>query len=142
MSVPTGVEQRLQPVGREFDSLHRLQLKGIIMELCEHCGNEKEMYYKPWCPRCEKPDVRGGQVLNLIQALRYIEVNGWPGFYNRVWRNLMDLDLIRNDSTFILELPTNEESRATYDPDWLDYLDTIRDIFRIQGDSIIMEVSW
>ena len=142
MSVPTGVEQRLQPVGREFNSLRRLQLKGLIMELCEHCGNEKEMYYKPWCPRCEKPDVRGGQVLNLIQALRYIEVNGYPGFKQRVWRNLLDLELIRNDSMFMLELPTDEDERSAYDVDWLADLDTIRNVFRIQGDSVIMEVSW
>lgn len=40
--------------------------------ICPTCGSPKDMYYRPWCPRCEKPEPYTKQVFNLIQCLRHI----------------------------------------------------------------------
>ena len=41
---------------------------------CSSCGRIKEMYYVPWCPKCDKPEIEMKPVLNLMQAIRHVEV--------------------------------------------------------------------
>ena len=52
--------------------------------ICACCGQKKEMYYVPWCPRCEKPGTETG-CLNILQALRHLEAVGHSGIKEAVW---------------------------------------------------------
>lgn len=41
--------------------------------ICEECGTAKEMYYAPWCSKCEVPQVKIKPTLNLLQCMRHVE---------------------------------------------------------------------
>jgi len=42
-------------------------------EVCDTCGGQKEMYYVPWCSKCERPEPKATYTLNFLQVVRHIE---------------------------------------------------------------------
>jgi len=111
--------------------------------ICNKCNKEKEMYYKEWCPRCDKPEVKKIESLNLIQVLRYLECNGYPGIKDRIWAYCADIYNFHNDSSFYLGFPDPDiDSRIDYENGVYDDLMTIKNSFNIEDDGILMDVSW
>lgn len=121
---------------------------------CDKCGEEKEMYYVPWCPACDKPQRKQRETLNLIQALRHIEVvtgdYGTPekyylnGYKRRMWEWLISCDAIpRNDSYSAFCRPEsldNDEWSGTEQQrkDVKLFCDT----FNITENDILLDISW
>ena len=42
-------------------------------DICEKCGEQKEMYYTPWCPVCDTPKPKIQHCLNLLQCYRHVD---------------------------------------------------------------------
>jgi len=114
-------------------------------DICEKCGQPKETYYTKWCPRCDKPPLHTTQTLNLIQALQYIEANGHPGFYDRVWKTLCNRDVIRGNDMTIDIFKADPEDLEFEDEEGLklqEDLKIIEEVFNINVDEVLFEVSW
>lgn len=71
--------------------------QAMKLDKCWKCNTEKQMYYKPWCPRCDKPMPHIKKCVNLIQTLNHLELD-LPGIKDHIWEKMCDYDLIRNDS--------------------------------------------
>lgn len=121
------------------DFLEKLSLTRQGKNPCPTWGRPMEMYGKPWCPVCEKPELNGRE-LNLIQALKHIEAVGHPGFYDRMWNQLVEDYGFRNDSGFLLCFPERGE-RGEYDPRHWEDLQLIRATWGLE-DCVLMWVSW
>ena len=119
------------------------------MEKCSKCNREKEMYYVPWCPYCDKPRRRSLPMLNLLKCLRHIEVItndldtyeplSLNGYKSRVWAKFNDLDYIRGNDTFFRWVPHLSGSEEEADPDF----QLLADTFKIDPkEGVLFEVSW
>jgi hypothetical protein len=105
-----------------------------------------DSYYGLWCPRCDKPEIKTTQSLNLIKALRYIQANGRPGAYERVWE-IVD---VSNDTSTTLCLKESlkdnidDDELKPGDNDYEAYLDVIaiEEAFGIDFDEILWQISW
>lgn len=110
------------------------------MKNCEKCGKPMDMYYNPWCPRCDKPEIRTVQVLNFIQALRHLEAIGYYGIKDRIGEILVDR--LHNDSYIDYAFPEEDEVDGEYlTKEMFDDLMVLKNTFGL-GDSIVFEVSW
>jgi hypothetical protein len=110
----------------------------IKNEACPKCGRLKEMYYGLWCPFCDKPEVLPRKVLNLVQALEYIEANGNPDYKERVWNGISDL--ITSNDCYIQIL---WEEDGDLDPDFpAEDLKLLAKVFEIDFNDTLFEVSW
>lgn len=96
------------------------------------------MYYVPWCPACEKPEPRLVHVLNLIQALRHLEISGHTGIEARVCDALIEGGMLINDTCVMLALPA--EGQGIEDEHTKDLL-VLRQVFGL-GDCVMVEISW
>ena len=103
---------------------------------CEKCGTNREMYYTPRCPKCHFPQIRVVKTLNLIECLTYLENNGHPGIYDRVWDQLVDYGYIHNDTSFGYHFPDDEEDTLYSE------MKAIKETWGIEEDTINFEVSW
>lgn len=115
------------------------QLTRENKNICKTCKQPKTMYYKPWCPRCEKPEFESIKVLNLIQCLKHIETFGvftkddmWSKFYDRYE--------FGNDSYFSFGY-VKKEDRKHIDKEFLPIYDVIVKTFNIK-ERILFFVSW
>lgn len=121
-------------------NLHELTRQG--KNICPNCGNPKEMYYKPWCRHCEKPELETVSRLNFIQSLRWMEAHGRPGIRDRLWDYFSDE--ISNDSNFTLCFPDEDEKEYMiedgYQEVW-DDLQALQSEFGLKK-SVLMHVSW
>lgn len=112
---------------------------------CSKCGGENDMYYTPWCPRCDKPEPQITKTLNLIKSLRYLEANGYPGIKDRLWSYFLDdiVDGGGNDSIIKLNFDIDEYRLKGYDEEDREkikmFLKAFRDTFETD---IQFEVSW
>src|SRR4051812_33533075 len=66
--------------------------------ICDNCDGVMDMYYKPWCPKCEVPKVELTPSINFIQVLKHLEAMGHKGIKDRVWKFYQHE--LRNDSSF------------------------------------------
>jgi predicted amidophosphoribosyltransferase len=101
-------------------------------KICEKCNKPLIMYYKIYCPRCEKPEVEVLKYYNLIKCLYYIEVSWIPGFKNQFWEHLCKDYDFTNDST--IEIYNDEHSHST-----------VKTLFKKMGikkDCYLFEISW
>jgi len=110
------------------------------MNKCVICGQEKQMYYVEWCPKCDKPQIQNEPHLNFVQCLRYLEANGHSGIVDRLWSYYMDS--IQNDTSFILNFPDEEAREDIDDEKILADIDLVKTTWNIQTDYIYMDVSW
>lgn len=135
------------------------------MEKCKGCGHEMEMYYRPWCPRCDKPEKKTVETLNLVQALRHIEVitgdnHSLTGFKSRIWRYFCDSDWMKGNDSFFHWSPSEVTEDMTEEEvnEYFGYLEDpinlkeakqiVKDenllakTFDIGSKGILFEVSW
>lgn len=112
------------------------------MEKCEICGQEKQMYYQPWCAKCEKPTIQLRRTLNFLQCLEHLEANGHQGIKERVWNYYADLGYFQNNTTFTLHFPEAGDDRDGLPVFLLADLDLIKETWGIEEDHVEMEVSW
>ena len=104
----------------------------MTSEICSKCNQPKKMYYKLWCPRCDKPKVEDMKILNLLKCLHHIEAIGNPGYKERVWNYLSD-SIQGNESIVALY---NEQTDDNKD------IKLLFDIFDIKDESMLFFVSW
>ena len=45
----------------------------LVDEKCDKCGEQKEMYYRTWCPLCERPEAKQVPVLNFLKVVYHLE---------------------------------------------------------------------
>lgn len=107
---------------------------------CKKCGRPLEMYYKPWCPVCDKPEKENLTCLNLIQCLNHIEAtNHRPEYKDRMWKLLFDD--IHNDS--YMRWVYNMDEEWDFDEQTLEDITLFNETFDIKpDDNIVLEVSW
>lgn len=116
---------------------------------CEKCNGEIDMYYGPWCPRCDKPQRKTIQHLNLLQAMRHTLAVHYPdekkndldGIYRKVWLALCDTDLRNNADIFI---PIAEMAKDDYNDEEIREFLThmVNDFDLTEGENLLWEVSW
>jgi hypothetical protein len=101
-------------------------------QLCEKCNKPKQMYYKVFCPRCDKPQLETKSFYNLFKCMYHIEAIGSPGYKQRLWENLSDQ--IQGNDSFIQiyeeECDENEDIKLLFDT------------FDIKEESVSFYVSW
>lgn len=110
------------------------------------------MYYKPWCPRCEKPQRKSIETLNLIQALDHIEtITNDVGtkekyhldcYSRRIWEWLIKIEAIpSNDSYKMFFRPEDEDSE--YSEQLRNDIKLFCDTFNIDSkNGILLDISW
>ena len=125
-----------------------------VEERCENCGNQKEMYYGPWCSLCEMPPIKTVKTLNLLQAFRFIDRN----FYDctddttrlpereEIWQVIAEWSGFSNDSTMYLPLvealDPEENSLGDLSEDAIKYITKLVEVFDLKDNDIQFEVSW
>jgi hypothetical protein len=117
--------------------------------ICPICNKPKEMYYTPWCPRCDKPQFKVVKSLNLVQALDHLRaVHENEDIKDVLWEYFADTYEFRNDSSFAFgplseadfeDLIEDDESEKI--KQLVEYLQLFINTFNITED-IILEVSW
>ncbi len=58
---------------KELYREHELTRQG--KNICS-CGYPKEMYYNPWCPKCDIPKPEEVKIFNLIQVIKHLNAIG------------------------------------------------------------------
>lgn len=116
-----------------------------LIRLCPTCLQPVDFYYGPWCPRCEKPQIKLEPTLNLIKVLKHIEALGHPDFKSRMWDGFTRRHnyIKGNDTLFEIFFPDVDEfgDYEEYEGTWAEDLLLIKSTFDL-GESIIFEVSW
>ena len=103
---------------------------------CQRCNGPLEMYFSPWCPSCDKPKLEPFEALNLIKALRYLEVNN-PGIKDRLMGAFGDAGYTRNDTYTHIPLGEDFFGDGTEGD-----LAVLREAFGLTKDGAIFEISW
>jgi len=111
------------------------------MEACEKCGKEMKMYYKPFCPTCDKPVPKIQKIYNLFRCFYYMEAHGHPNFKDSVWSFLCDMYNIHNDITITIQCPSEGDEDLEDYPEYKLITLMFQEI-GIKGDSALFEVSW
>lgn len=112
--------------------------------ICKICGNPKQIYYQPWCPRCGKPQIEKLETINLIQVLEHLEAIGNKGFKDKIWRRWCDNGIIQgNDSYSQVYFPTKGRKQGIEDYGEEHYNDLmlIKETFEL-GESVLFNISW
>ena len=126
-------------------------------EICEECGTAKEMYYGPWCSKCEVPQVKNNPSLNLLQCMRHIErvhfgiedENDYDARkavgHDEIWSGFCDWGL-SNDTTSYLPFvdPANGDgSIGELSEEAIEYLQVMVRTFDLENQPDMQwEVSW
>lgn len=107
-------------------------------ETCSKCQQPLEMYYSPWCPRCDIPQRKTVDVLNLIQCLDHLQAIGRITEEHREewWERQCDNDNIHNDTMFRYWPLLPESDKALYPVDT-----ALCEVFKIET-SVVFNVSW
>lgn len=121
---------------------------------CKTCNEEKVMYYREWCPRCEKPEPKQIQSMNLLQAFYHIDrviygehnTNIDPPGKDELWHLMCDYGYIKNDTSVKLDFASwleNMMKEGNDDKDMLAYIGNLVEAFELdKKGSISWEVSW
>ncbi len=131
------------------------------MKKCPTCNAEMEMYYRPWCPLCDRPEVEERKTLNLIQVCRHLvrkhdlDEDQSKGHYRCLWLILCDSNYVNNDTFAQIDFPTwyFERCETNDDEDDEDYnvergfelMKLIIDDYDLdneEGSRILWEISW
>ena len=126
-------------------------------EICDVCGTAKEMYYVPWCSRCEVPEVKNNPTLNLLQCMRHVErvhfgiedENDYDARkatgHDEIWSGFCDQGF-SNDSTVhlpIVDAAKGDGSIGELSEEAIEYLQTMVKIFDLETQpNVQWEISW
>lgn len=105
---------------------------------CEKCGGPLDMYYRKWCPQCEKPEIKLVKELNFFTMAKYLDIHGRPGIKDRLWDWLDGRNDVHNDVTIDFYLVPEEMENEELKDDII----AIKETWHIEEDSIKMEISW
>ena len=123
---------------------------------CETCGEVLNMYYRLWCPRCEKPEAEQRPVMNLLQAMYHVDrivynelnQNVDPPGKRAFWLMMCESNMINNDSYFSTDFAEWYYEMVDHDndPDYeimRTYMKNFIETFELEGKgNLIWEVSW
>ena len=125
--------------------------------ICETCGGQKEMYYAPWCSKCDIPEPQILTELNLLQCMRHIErahfgIEDETDMVARrmigrdeIWDGLCEWGL-HNDSTMsfpIVAASQGDGSLGELSEEAIEYLEAMVNVFDLTDQHNMMwEVSW
>ena len=101
-------------------------------QICKKCNQPKEMYYKLFCPRCDKPQLETKSFYNLFRCMYHIEAIGYPGYKDRLWDKISE-HIHGNDSFIEIyknECDVNEDIKLLFDT------------FNLKDQSVSFYVSW
>lgn len=125
------------------------------MEQCQQCGNEKIMYYGPWCPRCEKPEFKPFMALNLIKALAHIDTlypedtDQFTGYNRRFWLRVCDFTNLNNNSVVFYCFVDDYEDPSWMAPEELEQHKKVladdnlfKEVFGIEENGVWFHASW
>ena len=125
-----------------------------VEEICDNCGNQKEMYYGPWCSLCEMPQPKTITTLNLLQCFRFIDRNFF-GCHDEnvrlpareeVWQVISEWSGFSNDSTVYLPLVEAldpvENSLGDLSDEAIKYIKVLVNTFDLDTREVQWEVSW
>lgn len=121
------------------DDIYELTRQG--KNICS-CGKPKVMYYKPWCPLCEKNEVvttRTITEVNYLKAMYTLEALGYKKEVEVLRENIEDSYVIINDSH--LEFPIKYELEDSEDDEYTKALILLKETFNL-GDDVTFWVSW
>jgi len=126
-------------------------------EICKSCGEQKEIYYGPWCSKCEVPSPENHPTLNLMQCLRHVErvyfgIEDENDYEAResagrreIWDGLCDWGL-SNDTTMhfpFVDALKGDGSLGGLSEETIVYLQALVDIFDLENHpNMLWEVSW
>jgi len=126
-------------------------------ETCNECGGLKEMYYTPWCSKCEVPEIKTHPTLNLLQSMRHVErvhfgiedENDYAGRdavgHEEIWRGLCDWGLSNDTTSYmpILDAANGDGSIGELSETAIEYLQAMVKIFDLENHpNMQWEVSW
>lgn len=127
--------------------------------ICE-CGTPKQMYFVPWCPRCEKPKIKSIPTINLIQALEHIatitddkdimdENSAWKiikkGYKQRMWDLFIYYDdpRLQNDVIYWWGFFDDSGVEEELTPEERADVNLFRSTFDLEDvDHIYLDISW
>jgi hypothetical protein len=146
------------PVTKDSDVCERYSPRH---KFCDRCGQEMEMYFKFYCPWCDKPEPETKEVWNFVKVLTTVErVSGRKGIKSRLWAFMNDYGnyKVDNDSYAMLpvymdewsikESPDEFKSDTVEDGEIIEYgilddLKTLREMFGWDGKKkILFEITW
>ncbi len=119
---------------------------------CKECGDPKIMYYREWCPRCEKPERATVETLNLIETMYHIDrviydetnQNVDPPGKDELWCLMSDYNYIKNDTYVSINFSDwcdDIKLDDNYSNEMKEYMRNIVKEFDITG-SIVWNISW
>jgi hypothetical protein len=100
-----------------------------------------QMYYRPQCFHCTKPQPKPVLVQELLPALYYIENQGYARFKDRILDNYDKLFLseLRNDS-YTSMIALTADDRSDEDPEIVELYDTFKAFY--PEPDIVWFTSW
>lgn len=121
---------------------------------CDTCGDEKVMYYREWCPRCEKPQPKQVLSMNLLQAFYHIDrvifnehdQNIDPPGKDALWHKMCDYGYICNDTSVSLDFSSwleDMKEDGEENEDMLVYMGHLVEAFELdKKGNLTWEISW
>lgn len=111
------------------------------------------MYYREWCPRCEKPEPKTIVSMNLLQAFYHIDrvvygehdTNIDPPGKDELWHMMYDCGYIKNDTSVKLDFASwlEDMKEDNVEEDILTYVGHLVEAFELdKKGSVSWEVSW
>ena len=139
---------------QETLDLHELTRQG--KNFCE-CGTPKQMYYKPWCPLCEKPEIETIPTLNWIQCCDHIEALTGDvttfdherepmmieGYKDRMKDLCLDPDRWNNDTIQFWGFCSDDRENGDLTEQQIEDIDLFISTFGLEEyDHIYLDISW
>lgn len=113
-----------------------------LKEKCPTCGEAKEMYYVPWCPRCEKPTSRLKPVWNWLKCMYHLEAIGHKGIKARLWEYCCENNIMKSNDSY-MELDFYEEfDEDNEDLQVFEDKKGLKEVFDIKEKEALFWVSW
>lgn len=113
-----------------------------LKDICPNCNEAKEMYYVPWCPRCDKPKGETKLVFNFLKCVYHLEATGHAGIKKVLWEYLCDRNIMKSNDSYMEIFFKTEEDDEDEDPKILRALKVLKESFDIKDDYCLFYVSW
>ena len=124
---------------------------------CDKCGNAKQMYYPPWCPTCDTPELLPAVTLNFVQVLnKFCVAKGYTEHdteYDQVWSYACDHGIITGNDTFSnshLYDTTDQIDEYVYTSEYTPDVTYVKEFYIYVGElykdqlgqTVLWEISW
>ena len=124
---------------------------------CVKCGNALQMYYKPWCPTCETPELMPVVTLNFVQVLnKFCVAKGYVEHateYDQIWQYACEHGIINSNDSYSksnIDIITEEIDEYIYTSKYDLDVTFVKEFFIYVGElykgtiaqTILWEISW